>query len=70
MKKWHLRVGLSPDMHGDGTHGWGDGDGRGFATGPGHEEGGGGTSGLDTGGGGSYVHPPFSPRIPTVDEEP
>ena len=70
MKKWHLRVELSFNKFGDGEHGYGDGNGRGFATGPGHEEGGGGTSGLDTGGGASYPYPPFSPLIPTVDEEP
>lgn len=70
MKKWHLRVGLSFNNFGDGEHGDGDGNGRGSATGPRHEEGGGGTSGLDTGGGASYSYPPFNPLIPTVDEEP
>ena len=32
MKKWHLRVELSFNKFGDGEHGYGDGNGRGFAT--------------------------------------
>jgi len=63
MKKWYLRVGLSFNMFGDGDHGCGDGDGRGFARWPGSDEGGGGTSGLDTGG-------PATRHVPTIYERP